>query len=269
MGKEGGRGGGRRGGSGGGMLPGEKQRRRKEAIARKRLERSQDRDGLHIDIVDIARQMEEFRLRVLSEQGGDVEEEEGDAGEEHVEPARHAEVEGEQEAAELREEGAVSDGEESTSEESDEEGGGGHEGPRANRLQLPPLSGTNLEFAKKLAGYYRLDCHEKGGGHRKRLTLTMPGTTTEPDEDAVRALLEKYSKIERGAATKRIPTLQHPNEGGFASWEAHTTGFGSRMLMQMGLDMSEAAQQGRRATSLLNSSSRVGIGFGDSLREQE
>ncbi|EKX45321.1 hypothetical protein GUITHDRAFT_108960 [Guillardia theta CCMP2712] len=161
-----------------------------------------DRDGLHIDIVDIARQMEEFRLRVLSEQGGDVEEEEGDAGEEHVEPARHAEVEGEQEAAELREE--VSDS-------------------------------------------YRIAAMTCRKG----------------------ALLEKYSKIERGAATKRIPTLQHPNEGGFASWEAHTTGFGSRMLMQMGLDMSEAAQQGRRATSLLNSSSRVGIGFGDSLREQE
>jgi hypothetical protein len=32
------------------MLPGEKQRRRKEVIARKRLERAQDKDGLHIEV---------------------------------------------------------------------------------------------------------------------------------------------------------------------------------------------------------------------------
>ena len=32
------------------MLPGEKERRRKEVIARKRLERAQDKDGLHIEV---------------------------------------------------------------------------------------------------------------------------------------------------------------------------------------------------------------------------
>ena len=32
------------------MLPGEKDRRRKEVIARKRLERAQDKDGLHIEV---------------------------------------------------------------------------------------------------------------------------------------------------------------------------------------------------------------------------
>jgi len=32
------------------MLPGEKERRRMEVIARKRLERAQDKDGLHIEV---------------------------------------------------------------------------------------------------------------------------------------------------------------------------------------------------------------------------
>ncbi len=35
---------------------------RKQAIARKRLERAQDRDGLHIDMRVVAAQMKEFAL---------------------------------------------------------------------------------------------------------------------------------------------------------------------------------------------------------------
>ena len=42
------------------MLPGEKDRRRKEVIARKRLERAQDKDGLHVEVRVIASQMLDF-----------------------------------------------------------------------------------------------------------------------------------------------------------------------------------------------------------------
>ena len=42
------------------MLPGEKDRRRKEVIARKRLERAQDKDGLHVEMRVIASQMLDF-----------------------------------------------------------------------------------------------------------------------------------------------------------------------------------------------------------------
>ena len=89
-----------------------------------------------------------------------------------------------------------------------------------DKLVLEPLSGEHLKAAKRLAGYFRLQWTEQGGGKCRSLTLTpKQGPQAPAETTAAEALISKYSKIENGATTKRLPTAScTPQFSGSQVW---------------------------------------------------
>lgn len=237
------------------MLPGEKQKRRKEAIARKRLERSQDRDGF-IDMGSLAEQIRMFaetaeRQVVHNEERGEEDDREETPQENELWASGDGGfASGEGSNEEMRGGGSESGGRrhEAAQEEPDDAWMAGNAGvDGAARMVLPPLSGPHLDAAKKLARYFRVDSRELGSGKKRALELRpAKGKRPPPDLDAVALLLEKLHFVESSTATtKRLPKFTDlPGPGTqaqFGAWERHTSGFGGRMLASMGMDMHEAA----------------------------
>lgn len=183
---------------------------RKEVIARKRLERAQDRDGLHVDLAEIAQRMLDFASSAVLWRLDEPVIFEGDespinrVGEPaDVDESEHSSGTESSESSECHEEHAQPESFQETNISDDMRTLGKDE----QVMTLEPLSGYHLKAVKRLAGYFRLKWTEKGGGKCRSLVLTArPGPQPSPEKTAAESLISKYTKIENGATTKRLPT---------------------------------------------------------------
>jgi hypothetical protein len=188
------------------------------------LERAQDRDGLHIDLFEIAKTMLKFaedNVVWREKQNG----EKLDSAEEVEIESDGEKIESESSSTSSRDDtenserkllkdenlgNVLSTGESNSLEESLLRGQNlGMLAPVAADLLLEPLSGEHLKAVKRLAGYFRLRWSEQGSGKCRRLILHAKSGPQAPAETAAaEMLISKYNKIENGVTTKRLPTAR-------------------------------------------------------------
>jgi hypothetical protein len=191
------------------------------------LERAQDRDGLHIDLFEIAERMLKFAEDnvVWREKHNGEEPDSTDNRETESDLGGGAPIESESSSTsgldELGDsERMLADNDVRDIEESQEEvkdvldvleqnlGILASDTVVAN-LMLEPLSGEHLKAVKRLAGYFRLRWTEQGSGKCRRLILHVKSGPQPPAEtNAAEELISKYKKIENGVTTKRLPTAR-------------------------------------------------------------
>lgn len=192
---------------------------RREVIARKRIERAQDRDGLHIDLSDIAELLRDFSQKHVCFRESSRCESDSFSGSETddsssnstASPEVKASVQCQVDEVEVPASGMellnIGDSSHHPGQQSNQEELKASNEFENEQIHLPPLSGENLKTAKKIAGYLRLQWTEQGHGRCRSLLIQIKAGPQAPsNEDAVRALLAKYKKMENGAATKRLPT---------------------------------------------------------------
>ncbi len=183
-------------------------------IARKRLERAQDRDGLHVDLAELAQKMSEFSIENVlwrHDVPSSIEKDEVcNTTDDEISGGGEASDADDSSSSRASSRSSVSiENNESQTDQMKQITAPTRDSicnnPRI--LMLDPLSGCHLKAAKRLAGYFRLQWTEQGCGKCRSLELTAkPGPQAAPETNAAAALIIKYKAIENGATTKRLPT---------------------------------------------------------------